>query len=325
MTLENKMSWPELCNYTIDRCLAKRLLKPSQAADFRKFMMSRAKIGYCFDHISILRAYFIYRELCQGLDHFVVMSGREGLGKSTLSMQLAAWVDPSFTEDSIVYGAADYIAKMREKLDKFKAMKKMQITALVLDEGTELLSKESLNLTNRILTKTFFVQRALRFLIIVNIPNFFMLDGVIRNHRAQTLMEVMRRGRVKGFNARGLRIVAKQGMLHKDVQAVKVPEGLWWESDFRKQPPQTIDWETYEQQKLDGISRLLEDLQGVATPKKYIALTDAAEKLGMHRKVLVRMLQKGKIQGKKIGKMYYVTRKAFKSLSDVHEGRNGSA
>ena len=68
------------------------------------------------------------------------------------------------------------------------------VNSIVLDEGTELLSRETQKQTNMAFLKTFFVQRVLGYLVITDIPNFFMLDNVIRLHRVRTLITITDRG-----------------------------------------------------------------------------------------------------------------------------------
>ena len=82
MTLEKQMSWEELCEQTISKL--SRKLKPSEVPSFRRWFMYREKVGYLFDYILILRCFRIWQELEQGLDHFIVISGREGLGNEEI-------------------------------------------------------------------------------------------------------------------------------------------------------------------------------------------------------------------------------------------------
>ncbi len=239
MPLEEKYNWKELCDLTLGRI--KQYLKPREEATFKKWFMAREQLGYLFDYQMILRAFRIWQELKDGLDHFIVISGREGFGKSTFAIQLAAWVNPNFTMSSICYGARGYLDVLGRKAEEYNGDSSLLETeSILLDEGTELLSRESLNMTNRVLTKSFFIQRALKFLVITCIPNFFMLDITLRNHRARTLIEVLSRGHYICITGSGIRKIAKEGLQSKQIKGISLKKGTFWHGSFRKKFPITV-------------------------------------------------------------------------------------
>lgn len=301
--LDQVYSWKELCN-EVWLSLKDRKHCKNKEKLFKKWFMEREALGWLFGRDLVYRAWTISRDLAKGLDHFVVISGREGLGKSTLAMQLAAWVCPNFVLENIVYGAQSYVTFLQERLVQYNNGDLVS-TALVLDEGTELLSRESMNKTNVILQKTFFVQRVLGLIVIINIPNFHMVDTTVRKHRVRTLIDVKDRGKCMVVHDAGIPIVAKKGEQSKTVNPSDVPAKFWFYSDFTKQLPKHISYEEYEKIKVKGVADLLRELRGDVSPR-YKKMATLARELGMKQQTLRRQLKAGKYVGKKIGNEWYI-------------------
>jgi len=117
MVLENKYSWDELCEKTLFKLQEK--LKEKEIPTFKKWFMERERIGYLFDYQMVLRCFRIWQELQKGLDHFMVLSGREGFGKSTFSFQIASWVNPDFNLNNVCYGVRDYLDVLSRKVGEY--------------------------------------------------------------------------------------------------------------------------------------------------------------------------------------------------------------
>jgi hypothetical protein len=116
--LEDRMTPTELCEHVLTKIGHK--LKSEELETFKKWFIYRVeKVGYLFDYLLVLRCFRIWQELCAGLDHFIVIEGREGFGKSTLSFQIAAWISPdSFDINHICYSAKDYISILQKEAEK---------------------------------------------------------------------------------------------------------------------------------------------------------------------------------------------------------------
>jgi len=186
--------------------------------------------------------------------------------------------------------------------------------SLVLDEGTELLSRESMKVTNRVLTKTFFIQRALRFLVIVNCPNFFMLDSIIRNHRVRTLIDVIDRGKYKCISYNGIKKVAKEGAISKNVNSVKLRNGHFFHGYFQKEFPKTIDRNLYEKNKMQSIKTVLDSMKDDIIQQKMVAVGRIAKEIGIQKDTIIRMIKRGEVDGKMIANKYYLTRRSYEKL-----------
>lgn len=116
--LTDTMNWEEICEHTLTKIGHK--LKQGEVSIFRKWFAEREKVGYLFDQTMILRCFRIWQDLQKGLDHFIVISGREGFGKTTLSFQIAAWVNPDgFDIGNVCYGAKSYIDILSKKAEEY--------------------------------------------------------------------------------------------------------------------------------------------------------------------------------------------------------------
>jgi hypothetical protein len=165
--------------------------------------------------------------------------------------------------------------------------------------------------------KTFFVQRVLGYLVITDIPNFFMLDNVIRLHRVRTLITITDRGYYKAITGDGIKIVAKEGTLTKNVNGVKIPNGTFWQGSFRKEFPKTINREQYELNKVKSIKGLLQNLNEDLTETKMIQVAKVAKEVGLSPRTIKDKIKKGLIEGKQIGQKYCITKKAYDKLMSV--------
>lgn len=312
--LDETMTWQELANKTLNKI--SHIIPQKEHDKFLKWFAEREKIGYNFDPLLWARCYNIAKELHSNLDHFIVISGREGTGKSTLANQIASCIIPDHKVENNCVKAEQYVEAMRRKASANKGAPK-SFDSIILDEGSELLSRESYNITNRVLVKTFFVQRALKFLVIVNIPNFHMLDSVIRNHRVRTLIEVISKGDYKCITGKGIKIIAKEGSATKEVAGVRLPNGHFWHGHFNKDFPKTLDWSEYEKLKHQGIRDLMEDLKDDVVQLKMVSIRKVAKEIQCQPDTLIKMVKLGKLEGKQIGNKYYITRKAYDKLLTV--------
>ena len=309
--LTEQMSWSELADYTINKLA--RFLEPSEHKTFKAWFLKREHIGHFFDYGLILRCFRICQEVENNLDHFIVIVGREGLGKSTLSFQIAAWINPNFVIEHICYGAKAYLDILRKKA-RIAKLSHAVSSSLVLDEGTELLSREIMNATNRALIKTFHIQRALKTLVIINIPNFFMLDPAVRQHRVRTLIEIKDRGVYKMMLGNALELVDKEGRKTKRIGSVRLKPGTYWNGYFRSAFPLTIDRGAYEAHKLKGIRDTLEEMRFEVVETKLIPVSRVAKQVGVTNETVVSWIQKGIVSGKQIGGQYFIPKLAYDLL-----------
>jgi len=113
-------------------------------------------------------------------DAIVVVSGREGSGKSWFTIQCAAYLDPSFNLDRVVFNPEDF--KLRVKNSK-------KYQCIVYDEAiTGLRAARWASEINKVLVDMLAQIRQLNLFIFIVIPSFFELGKYVAIHRSQALL-----------------------------------------------------------------------------------------------------------------------------------------
>lgn len=313
--LEKKYTWEDLGSLTADRIEKYQLIKKGwNRKKFLEWFMIRKKLGYLFDWKLIARAYKIWTDLNTESDHFTCIVGSEGSGKSTLAVQFMSWISPNAALDDITYTMNQFISKMSDIADDYHQNKIDQNDkSIVMDEGAiDLFSRESMKKSNRVLAKTFFVQRFLNVHVIICIPRFQYLDSVIRDHRVKTLISIFKRGKCKVIvGQKGFNVLNTGIKKEKNINHIQIPYGSFFQADFSKEFPHTIDKSKYENFKYKNIVKFLQDAKDdvQATEKEgtdYLKVTPFARKLGVSTETVRRMIYKGKIKAKRIEGQYLI-------------------
>ncbi len=107
----------------------------------------------------------------------IIVDGKSGVGKSSLAIQIAKFLDPNFTIDNITWTPADFI-------DKAESLSK---AALVFDEGMKINSRSALSKSNKAMIVALSQLRSRNLFIILCINSLFDLDRSIALHRADLL------------------------------------------------------------------------------------------------------------------------------------------
>jgi hypothetical protein len=310
--------WNKLFYIIAKKLLLARKIRKEELKKFKEWFMKREEVGFCFDYKLIHRAYQISRELQKGLDHFAVLTGREGTGKSTLSMQFASWVNPNFTLKNVIYNTDDFLTILEEKAKKnVEKIEMIEKQSLVMDEGTELLSRETQSLTNKVLIKTFFIQRALGFFVIINVPNFHLLDPVIRYHRTRTLIEVTKKGKYNAWKGKAIKLIAKLGQKDKKVSGISYSRKRFWSGDFNKNLPKKIEEKKYLIIKNDAILKTISGLKDSVIQKRMLKVSKIAKEFGFDKRVIYNQIKEGKLEGKQIGKCWFITKESYDKLKEI--------
>lgn len=125
-------------------------------------------------------------------DGFFVVDGPEGYGKSTLAMQCATYLDPTFNLSRVVF-TIDQFVEVVETAKKGEA--------IVFDETMGYLgARGAMTKFNRSLIKIFSEMRSKNLFIFLCIPSFFELDKYPAIHRSISLLHVYKRGKFLAFN-----------------------------------------------------------------------------------------------------------------------------
>lgn len=118
-------------------------------------------------------------------DAFIVITGKEGYGKSSLAAQIALYCDNTFSLDRCCF-TDEQFAEATEKAEKFQAV--------VFDETMGYLSSRgAMSKFNRRLIKIMSEMRSKQLFVILCIPNFFELDRYPAIHRTTGLIHIYKR------------------------------------------------------------------------------------------------------------------------------------
>lgn len=119
-------------------------------------------------------------------DTVIVITGKEGVGKSTFARWLAKHINPDFTTAWVVFSGTEFMEL---------AVKLPPGSVIILDEATEGgYSRDAMTTRNKELTKFLMVSRQRRLTTIILFPNIRWLDPYISEHRAAYWALVERRG-----------------------------------------------------------------------------------------------------------------------------------
>lgn len=126
---------------------------------------------------------FIKRQLRRDFDWVHANAGREGTGKSTLGIHICRMVDPTFNNSRIAFTPIEF----------YKALLSApRYSAVMFDEGGEgLYSRDSASRFNKILIKQMMMIRGRNLFILINIPDFTVLDKGLRSRRVLSLTETI--------------------------------------------------------------------------------------------------------------------------------------
>lgn len=320
LRLDDRYTWDELAELFSDRIEKTGFIdvKEWNRERFKLWFKDRKKIGLRFDWRLVARAYIIWKSLQIHHDHFTVIVGGEGLGKSTLETQFCSWIAPNMDLKDIVFDMPQYIKKLKHCARDYKMNKKNKNDRSIgIDEGgISLFSRESMSLSNRSLAKTFMIQRFLNIHVAICIPYYWNLDAMIRNHRINTLIIIRKRGEYKAIVGKGIKIMNRIGGKDKDkdLWAIPIPYQYFWEGSFRKGFPKNISELKYNNYKFKNIKDFLDDTELESQAVKMIKIKRLEEEFGITRDVLVSEIQKGNIEGRKIGNNWFVTKKSYDKL-----------
>ena len=302
-------SWEEICDRKIIELQRdSNLVKPSQQKDFKKWFMSKKGLPIAFDTLLIYRCYLVQQRLQKEYDYVTTVCGGEGDGKSVLSINYASWITPSFNREHICF-------RPEEFFDLLYTLNKGD--SIVVDEGAIFLfSKDTMEKTNKKMIKAFTVARAKCINIVIAIPSWWILDTYIRSHRARLLLQIIRRGHYVAFTTQALRWINKEGQREKKVLGIRVKNGTFWNGTCNNVMPPNVSWSQYNQIKGIHMDEFLKEARDDITDatSKFKSASKVAKQLGITSISVKRMIQRGELDGKKIGAQWFVTRQSYKAM-----------
>jgi hypothetical protein len=283
-----------------------RIKKPKyNEKDFRKWLNERKNLGFIpFDKGLMWKCYELSKKLQNDYDYWTVIAGLEGEGKSSLGIQIGSLVSKG--KVYICFSPDDFY-------DAVRIAKKGE--TIQLDEGgVLLLSREAMSQTNRQIIKIGMLVRQKNLHVILCIPNFFLIDTYIRDHRVNLLIQIKKRGRYRGIFDTGIKTVSRDGWKYKNVIGLKIKPNKVWDGDFRKKIPLNFDYEAYLTNKKNHMDLLLSDTKSDSMGVKYVPASRVAKEIGVAGRTIRRWIEKKEISGKKAGALWFVSKASYNKL-----------
>lgn len=273
---------------------------------FKKWLLEKKNCDYFFDEQLFYRAWKVYNKIRQDLDNFTVIAGKEGYGKSWLGIDFCSLISPEFNIPHVVFTPQEYISVLRNA---------QPYSSVQIDEGGQLMfTRESMNMMNKLLAKCFMIQRQKNLNVIICVPNFFMVDSMIRNHRVDILLQIKKRGYYRGIIESGIRKVSKDGYKFQDVMGTRVREDCFWDGHWNKLLPNNFDYDKYISVKKNHMSLFLDQAEEDVMDIKLVPAIRVAKEISVHPRTIRNLIEKGEVEGKKIGERWFVSRKAYLKL-----------
>lgn len=307
-------------NFTWQEIIEKILEKNNEVKnkEFRKWLEEKEFIGYHVDYFLWRQAFGIMKKITEeDNDHFTVVSGIEGSGKTVLALLLCATVSPTFSMQHICFSVEDFlrIIKKAKKGD-----------SILLDEGAIFLfSREIMTKTNRRVVKSLNLMRQLNLHIVCCIPNFYNLDPYVRKHRIDTLLQIRDPKRTyRGITKDGIRIINEVESTVKKVMSVKMPYGSFWDGYWTKCYPNINDIteEAYRKKKRAHLDAFLNDISKEMAIEEQVVvsmvkISEFMRVVPMERDAIVSNIAKGTIPGLKIGGNWYVDGNYYRKIAGL--------
>ena len=207
----------------------------------------------------------------------ILVDGKSGLGKSTLSFQIAKYCDPTFDLNKVHYNPETFLEGSKDKLGLNDAQ---QGDCLVFDEAMIFSNRSSLSHINRMIVQAMSMIRSKKLFIIFAVNSIFDLDKNLAIFRAEILFHVYGesltdRGRVMAFfkGGDGIDRLKMVYLLGKKFYDYSKPRSNF----FTKFPKHfAVDENEYEKQKQEGVNEFLNSMgKSNMTSKKDSILNNA--------------------------------------------------
>ena len=298
---------------------------------FIEWFDKRKDVGYCFDINLIYQLYLLEtRYLDRSGDVVIVVCGPEGSGKSTLAMQIASWFNPSFNENNVMFTPLQVIENWMANKDNPK-------TVFQIDEaGSVLFSRNAMKNESVKVIQAFIKIRQWRFVNIMCIPQYKIIDSYIKDGRINLLLFIRQKGSYRGFLKPALDQLSKGPNKDKPPLTIRIRQGLWWDGRWNQRIPQNINYDNYIKLKGDDLISTLTDIRISLTKKDSNAVKQEAAKpidaapidlsqqvissrvlstqLGMSVHKLHAMIKVRGIEAARFGDTYYLRQEVVKEL-----------
>lgn len=311
-----------------DELISKILVNTDKSNGFKDFLIDckstlTKNVG---DPFLYYYSFKIKKKLLNNYDHITIITGKEGRGKSTFANKLAVMTDSGISIDYVCYKPMDLI-------NALKIAKKGD--SIWIDEGALFLfSRDAMGGANKLFIKLFTISRQLNLHIIICIPNFFILDTYLREHRVNSLFHITDRGKYKYFSEQVLSLVSVFGRKSKNVMSpdIKLNKGFryGWFNSYWPDSLGGLTQDLYEERKTANMDEYLDDLQiafeemGESVTGKdrkdfsddegWVDVKTFGKFSSLHPNTIKRYINDGKLKGRKVGGKYMISRSEMNSV-----------
>jgi len=306
----NKKTWNEIVEHVLTKT------NKLKDVEFKEWLETKESLNYCLDPITYKYLHNIKKELEDDNDHLTVIVGMEGSGKSRLALNYSAVTSPTFSMLHVCY-KPDHL---------YKAIKESNPgdTILIDEGGLFLFSRDAMGSDTKSIVKLFTIVRQKNIHFVICIPNFWILDSVIRDHRVKTLINVFERGSFEAFTGLAIKIISKTGAKFKTINrdaTKKIRSNQRWHGHWIKDIPDINDIteEKYLRFKKEVMDEFIEELEAKEEEKqkpqesKYIRSSEVIKRMGCDRNTIMRRIEDGTIKGKKLGGRWFIDREHWKN------------
>lgn len=296
-------SWDELLEHWL-----KKFPQFKGNTKFKEWFMNNESRGWLFDRMLIARCWKIHCDLVnKNKDHFCLITGQEGSGKSTLGVQMGSWISPTFCTEDICFTAQEYISRL-------KVVKPG--SCLLIDEGGVLLfSREAMTTRSIEMNKIFMLQRQKNISILLCCPSYFNIDSYIRSNRINTMIRVIKQGDYAGYNPRAIEIINTLQSTKKKISQMKLPSGSFWHGSFRKKFPACVNLQEYLNRKTDNLDDFLNSID--TTSFDFMPIKQLANRLSITGKQVINLINNNEVKAKKIGKKWFVSKEEYNRVLNI--------
>ena len=125
------------------------------------------------------------------LDWIHVNVGNEGVGKTTLSLDVCEAIDPKFSINNVVFTIDELIEQIKDSYPG---------KCIIIDEGALLFfTRDAMSNDTKRAVKLLTAMRTYNLFVWINVPNYWVLDKYIREHRVKSVTQVPIRGRYRYY------------------------------------------------------------------------------------------------------------------------------
>ena len=301
--------WPEVVELILEKN------NEQSNKGFKEWLMTKEHIGYYIDYFMWMLAYGIQKKITtEDNDHFTVICGTEGSGKTVLALLLGALVSPTLSMKHICFSIHDFLAVIKDAKPG---------ETIILDEGAIFLfSREGMSKDNRKVIKAFNLIRQLNLHLVICIPNYYNLDTYIRKHRVDSLIQIRKsKDTYRGISKKAIIIINQMENKIRNVTSVKIPYGSFWDGYWGNKYPEVNDIteSEYRRKKREHLDQYIDEMRRQAKVEEelivsMVKVSEFEKLVPQSHEVIIRNIMKGLIPGRKIGNVWYVDGQFYREI-----------